>query len=98
MMPFLPQEPPRGVTTSQMLKGGPPVASIFFNLPPAKNAIERLSGDQNGDKAPCVPGIIDAERARRGRTQRFLLPRLSSATKASFRPPGDRGMWPPPKL
>ena len=27
-----------------MLCGGPPVASIFFNVPPARNAIQRLSG------------------------------------------------------
>src|SRR5262245_38131250 len=38
-----------------MLCAAPPVASIFLSLPPAKNAIHRLSGDQKIRPAPSVP-------------------------------------------
>ena len=37
--------------------GGPPAMSMRFNLPVAKNPIERLSADQNGKLAPSVPAI-----------------------------------------
>src|SRR5438128_3549048 len=40
--------PPRPERISQRLWGGPPEASIFFNFPSAKKAINRLSGDQKG--------------------------------------------------
>ena len=40
--------PPEPMPTSQSVAGSPPLASIFFNLLPAKKPINRLSGDQNG--------------------------------------------------
>jgi hypothetical protein len=38
-----------------MFCGGPPEASTFFSFPPAKNAIQRLSGDHSSRPAPSVP-------------------------------------------
>ena len=40
---------------SQSVRAGPPDASIALSLPPATNARERPSGDQNGPEAPSVP-------------------------------------------
>ena len=51
---FLFQVPPLRLDTAQISFGGPPAISILFNLPPAKNPIRRLSGDQNGYEAPSV--------------------------------------------
>src|SRR6476660_10022680 len=53
----VPPNPLPRVFKSQSTVGGPPVIATFFSLPEAKNAMNRLSGDQNG-KAPCsVPAI-----------------------------------------
>src|SRR5580704_16017184 len=41
--------------TSQSSWGSPPVIGVFLSLPPAKNPICRVSGDQNGSIAPSVP-------------------------------------------
>ena len=49
MNPSAVHEPPstaRGA--SQMISTGPPLTFTFFNFPPPQNAMERLSGDQNG--------------------------------------------------
>src|SRR5713101_8798331 len=48
MTPSRFQVPPRPESASQRLWGGPPEASILFNFPSAKKAINRLSGDQKG--------------------------------------------------
>src|SRR5688572_16171772 len=48
--------PPPKPTPSHNSCGGPPVAGTTFSLPSAKNPIDRLSGDQNGVRAPAVPG------------------------------------------
>ena len=48
------QVPPRPSLASQMVMAAPPLRSIFFSLPSAKNPIWRLSGDQNGNAAPSV--------------------------------------------
>jgi hypothetical protein len=41
--------------------------SMRFSLVPAKNPIDRLSGDQNGDVARSVPanGLANVESSRR---------------------------------
>ena len=36
--------------------GGPPATSIFLSSLPTENPRNRLSGDQNGDDEPSVPG------------------------------------------
>ena len=60
-------EPSAPFGASQIVCGGPPAMSTFFSLPPAKNARNRLSGDQNGRSTPSVPGSgrasSDIERA-----------------------------------
>ena len=43
---------------AQIVRAGPPVTSTFFSSPSPgeKNPMKRLSGDQNGETAPSVPG------------------------------------------
>jgi hypothetical protein len=60
----------------------------FVSVPSAKNAIQRLSGDQKGEKAPSVPGNARADSASAGRTQISGRP-SQTATKARVRPLGD---------
>jgi hypothetical protein len=55
MLPSSPHDPPRGFFASQMTTGDPPSTEIFLSLPPAKKAIDRLSGEKNGDAASSVP-------------------------------------------
>ena len=70
--------PARCAGASQSTIGGPPVIAIFFSLPEAKNAMNRLSGDQNG-KAPCsVRGSARLERCR-----------TAAARAVRFRAAGD---------
>src|SRR5262249_2507953 len=83
------QVPPRPIGASHNVIGGPPAASIFLSFPSAKNPRKRLSGDQNGWKAPSVPASCCAESASRGRTQRRFLPSEADATKARRRPSGE---------
>ena len=40
-----------------MMRGEPPPTSTFLSLPSAPNPMKRLSGDQNGENTPSVPGI-----------------------------------------
>ena len=79
-----PSEP---LGASQIFCGGPPVTSTFFSLPSAKNARNRLSGDQNGRVAPSVPASGLRRRARSsGRTQIAACPsRRSRRTRACAR-------------
>ena len=49
--------------------GVPPRASTRFIWPSAKNPIERLSGDQNGQRARSVPGSGRASAESSVRTQ-----------------------------
>ncbi len=55
MTPSELQLPSAPVGASQIFCAGPPVTSIFFNFPSAKNARNRLSGDQKGRVVPSVP-------------------------------------------
>src|SRR6266508_4495413 len=86
----LPQEPlgkPGGA--SQSVTGGPPAMSIFFSFVSAKNATERLSGDQKGAAAPSVPASGTALESASGRTQRNGRPSAPRAANAIERPSGD---------
>src|SRR5215467_326886 len=71
-----------------MLSTGPPELSVFFSFPPAKNAMKRPSGDQNGWRAPSVPGRGRAASESRLRTHIWVLS-STVATKASVRPSDD---------
>src|SRR5439155_23311474 len=83
------QAPPRPPAALQSTWGTPPVVSIFLSLPPAKNAMNRLSGDQNGNDAPSVPGRACASTPSSGRIQIWDAARLLAATNARRRPSGD---------
>src|SRR5262245_15337009 len=63
-----------------------------FNWRSAKNASDWLSGDQNTDVAPSVPGRDCASRSATARIQtrfRPVDPGAGSATNASCDPSGD---------
>src|SRR6476469_252845 len=73
---------------AQMFCSAPPVTLIFLSRPPEKNAISRLSGDQNGDSAPSVPSnnsaLVDSKRLTK-----MALPASVDAVNASHRPSGE---------
>ena len=62
---------------------GPPDGSIRWSEPAAKNATDRLSGDQKGAAAPSVPGSSAAVSESSGRTHRLLRPCSFPATNAT---------------
>src|SRR5258708_30935562 len=80
MSPSLFHVPPRPSEASQMVNGGPPEDSIFLSLPPAKNAMKRLSGDQKGYVAPSVPAKGCACEESRGRIHMTDFPSSVAAT------------------
>ena len=84
-----PQDPAKDVFVSLSEMAGPPDASIFLSLPPAENAMKRLSGDQNGPPAPSVPARGWAARSASARTHNTTRPFASGATKAMRRPSGE---------
>src|SRR5579864_1707194 len=77
---------------------GPPPASILFRLPAAKNAMNLLSGDQNGVDDPAVPvrGCAVVESSERIHIMLFLV-EGSLATNAIFFPFGEIAK-PPEKI
>src|SRR5262249_25015822 len=89
MTPSELHEPSDPVAVSQIVCGGPPVMSTFFNFPPPVNATILLSGDQNRRTAPSVPGSGCGSRTSSGRTQTCDLPSRSVATNAILRPSGE---------
>ena len=74
MTPSAFRVPPMMSGVSQMFCGGPPWASTFFSLPPEKNAIHLLSGDQNNPPAPSVPASFCGTSTLIGRTNRAVDP------------------------
>src|SRR5260221_10462573 len=77
------------IDASHSTCGGSPETPIFFSKPFVKNARKRLSGDQNGAKAPAVPRGSRAGSASRGRTpMRDSSPRRPPR-KAIVRPPRE---------
>src|SRR5262245_10553092 len=89
-------DPPRGTAAVHSVLTGPPVASILFSLPPAKNPMKRLSGDQNGKAASSVPASGCALKASSGRTHKRLFPDDSEATNARRSPSGESANEPKP--
>jgi hypothetical protein len=71
----------------QIVCGEPPVASTLLSVPAAKKPIQRLSGDQNGLKAPTVPGMARAADESSGRMNNCVRPSVVT-TKASACPSG----------
>src|SRR5690349_13155977 len=76
--------------TSHSGTAAPAGRSIRFNLPPAKNARDRPSGDQKTDVAPSVPGTTLASSAEIGLTQMTGGLGGVTATNASCDPSGER--------
>lgn len=90
-------EPPTAMFwSSQMLCGAPPRISTFFSFPSVSNAINRLSGDQNGggELGTCVPSNIRTSSESSIRTQIRCTPSGPAARNASFRPSGDSDTTP----
>src|SRR6185503_3951195 len=94
MKPSLLQEPPRPLGASHMVCGDPPLAATLLSLRPARNPRYRLSGDQNGNDAPSVPGTGRASSDARGRTQSWVRPSSSVAVNARTRPSGETASAP----
>ena len=92
--PHAPRWGSRGA--SHRVRTGPPTTSTRFNFPSAKNPIDRLSGDQNGEIAPSVPETACAVAESSRRIQSCRLCRLTNATRV---PSGEitglpnRGSW-----
>src|SRR5262245_59926627 len=89
MTPSAFQDPPLPANAGARTWGAPPPISTLFSTPAAKNAIERLSGDQKGQVAPSVPESGCGDVAARERSQR-RDPRLSDATNTILFPSGER--------
>src|SRR5678816_411447 len=78
--------------TSVSVTGVPSGGSSRFSLSPAKNAIDRPSGDQMTVRAPSVPATGRASTDDIGLIQTRWSPLASSATYASCDPSGDSAM------
>src|SRR5205085_1467075 len=74
--------------TSHNVTEAPAGRSSRFSLPSAKNATERLSGDQITDAAPPVSAKGLGSASDRARTQTRCTPLASLATNAIWRPSG----------
>src|SRR5713101_7925891 len=97
--PSLVHAPPQPRFASQITRGVPPARSTRCSLPGEKNAMDLLSGDQNGYAAPSVPGINRATVPSSGLSQSAVTP-FAVATNAVVRPSGDKALPPiaTPKL
>src|SRR5262245_15596794 len=74
ILPALFHVPPRPFGASEIFWTAPFFGSTLFNSRPAKNAIIRLSGDQNGNEAPAVSFKVVASIESRLRTCKTWLP------------------------
>ena len=75
MVPSALHAPPVAVGTGAVsVRGDPPSRSTRFSAPSTKNAIDRLSGDQNGADPRSVPGIGAAVTDARGRSHNCDVP------------------------
>ena len=78
-----------------MMRTDPDMTSIAFRRRSAKNAIVRLSGDQNGFAAPSVPSIRRETADASGRSQRDGDPLVSTARNVKYSPFGESATIPP---
>ena len=81
-------------SASQMTWGAPPLSPVVMSLPPAKNPIIRLSGDQKKPVAPCVPASERHAGLSIGLTRSIERPSDWAAT-ARYRPSGRSRNWAP---
>src|SRR5688500_13876576 len=90
MVPSGPQTGAPSTCAAQIVRAGPPLISIFLSspYPDEKNARKRLSGDQNGETAPSVPGTGSLVTESSERTQICVVP-SRAATMARRRPSGE---------
>src|SRR5947209_19554957 len=84
--PSAPHAPPRPNGASARICGELLLSSTVFSLFSAKNPRDVLSGDQKGNIAPSVPGIMRASRESMGRTQIAVFPLASVAVTAMVAP------------
>ncbi len=91
MVPSRPHAPPRAAFVSQIRSGGAPPSTATFDSASsfAKNASERLSGDQNIIRTPSVPASRRGTSESSRRTQSEYVPEESDATIASCVPSGE---------
>ena len=80
--------PPSRSGVSQMFCGGPPAASTFLSVPPAKNPIHRLSGDQNSRARAFGTSELLSDLQLIARTNSAVEP-PSAAEYATRRPSGE---------
>src|SRR5882757_7972021 len=64
------QLPPRALGASARTVTGPPDPATFFKWPSAKNPMDLLSADQNGNEAPLLPSILLATSSLRACTHK----------------------------
>ncbi len=93
MTPSAFQLPPKPPLTGVSVSGAPPPTSSRLRASIVKNPIDRLSGDQNGNEAPSVPGRGCAVVAAKARSNRRDTPLLVS-TNTICLPSGDNAMEP----
>src|SRR5262245_45284723 len=91
MVPFWCHEPLNESrdALSDNATGDPPKMPTFFNVPLAKNARNRLSGDQKGPSASSVPANSRAVSESSARTQSREASPFRDARNASQCPSGD---------
>src|ERR1700678_326007 len=90
MTPSAPHAPPRPKEASARIWGEPPDRSTVFNLPSAKNAMERPSKDQKGKMESSVPRSWRASRELTGRIQIEVLPSTPVAANATLERSSER--------
>ena len=81
--------PPGGAAVSHSGSAVPPLTSIVFSFPWAKNPTERLSADQNGNPPPSLPRrgrvVCDAS----DRIHRLRSGDIGFVANTTWRPSGD---------
>ena len=93
------QAPPLPTGESQRVCSLLPSVSIRFNFPPAKNPMERPSGDQKEWPPPSVPGSnLPSPASLRLRSQRASFPWPSTTEDTSCLPSGEMAGAPPASL
>ena len=63
--------------------------AMRLSLPPAENASDLLSGDQNLNVPPSVPGSGRAVNVSSGRSHSTLVSRDAPAPNTTYRPSGE---------
>ena len=88
MTPSGPHAPPTAPEALTNVRDDPPSMSIRLSCPSAKNATDLLSGDQNGKRAPSVPGSTRGDTVLSGRSHKRDWP-SDVAANVSVWPSGE---------